>query len=243
MSQYQDEESKFPLYLSIPGLTQVKEMDVMFSSSIPSALLPALPFAFFTSTLDYVSPITVQANSPPPNITMSKYYYQDHLDDIKRNFEDVRALGGSTAEEWFKGLEGTGKDMLADALRWERWDAEGGISRVQAFRVAKPEVLPNSFSLPEVQATAKDPPSVPVPVQSNHAFQAGASSFAGSQPMAAPPAPLQAYPIPSPASGGPFYPGYAPGVPQPATQYGMGPPGAHPQSGVYPAPVALSHLC
>ena len=210
----------------------------MFSSSIPSALLPALPFAFFTSTLDYVSPITVQANSPPPDITLSKFYYQDHLDAIKRKFEDVRALGGSTAEEWFKGLEGTGKDMLADALRWERWDAEGGISRVQAFRVAKPEVLPNLISFPEAQASAVVPPSISVPVQSNHAFQPAVSFFAGSQPMAAPPVPSQAYPIPSPASGGPFYPGYAPGVPQPAIQYGMGPPGTHPQSGMQSASVA-----
>ena len=129
-------------------------MDVMFSSSIPSALLPALAFGFFTPSFDYVSPVSLRTSSPPPNIPISKYYFQPHLEAIKGKFEEVRALGGAAAEEWFKGLENTGKEKLADALRWEQWDHEGGLQKMLALRVQKL----NSSPLP--QALPSPPPQL-----------------------------------------------------------------------------------
>lgn len=189
----------------------------MFSSSIPAALLPALPFAFFTTSLDYISPVSLRTNPPPPDVSMSKYYYQSHLDEIKQKFEEVRALGGATAEEWFKGLEGTGKDRLADALRWEQWDWEGNLQRLHAFEVVKPHVC-----------TTKSSPTTE-PVQAQESQVQGQELTASSLPRPS----FEAQPQGQPSA---FPPAFAPlSSPAPAlspgqTQYGMGapPPGAQP---------------
>ena len=203
-------------------------MDVMFSSSIPSALLPALPFGFFTTTLDYISPIVLQANSPPPNVTMSKYYFQDHLDEIKRKFEEVRNLGASTAEEWYKGLEGTGRERLADALRWERWDAEGGVQQVHAFRVARSKP-PATYS-PVATSLLHQPPST---LQLNTPSQPPAlTSPAVTQPLTLSHLPPQPYQHGPPGFPLPYHPGFAPGMPQPAMQYGMATSGAQSSPGM-----------
>ena len=61
---------------------------------------------------------------------MAKYYYKPHVQEIKRRFEDVKLLGSGSAEEWIKGLESEGKDRSQDPVRWEQWEAKGGLRKV-----------------------------------------------------------------------------------------------------------------
>ncbi|KAG5299270.1 hypothetical protein I7I50_07403 [Histoplasma capsulatum G186AR] len=111
-----------------------KEMDLLFSSNLPSMLIPSLPFAFFTSSMHFTSSVILRNNQPPGNISLTKYFYKAHVDDMRRKFEDVKLLGPAATEEWIKGLECNGKDKLADAARWEQWEASGGIRSIRFTR-------------------------------------------------------------------------------------------------------------
>ena len=110
-------------------------MDLLFSSTIPSFLLPALSFIFLTSSLHVVSSIALRNSSIPSGTEMTRHYYKSQIELLKQQFEKVKALGPGTAEEWVKGLEQDGKDMMSDAARWELWESKGGLRKVN-FRPA-----------------------------------------------------------------------------------------------------------
>ena len=52
----------------------------------------------------------------------------------------ARALGDAAAQEWYKGLEKSGKDRLADSARWEQWEATGGPQRLRSVQMAHSSV-------------------------------------------------------------------------------------------------------
>jgi hypothetical protein len=97
----------------------------MFSAS--SALMPGLPFAFFTPSLHFVTSLTLRNASRPPNLQLIKYYFQPQVDDLKRKLDGAKALSLGAAEEWYKGLEMSGEQRLAEAARWEQWETSGGL--------------------------------------------------------------------------------------------------------------------
>ncbi|KAL2391480.1 hypothetical protein RJ035_000229 [Blastomyces gilchristii] len=132
-----------------------KEMDLLFSSNLPSMLIPSLPFAFFTPSMHFISSITLRNNQPPGDISLTKRFYKVHIDDMRRKFEDVKSLGPAATEEWIKGLEGNGKDKLADAARWEQWEASGGIRSVRLSRGNRNEV---TWRLSSMDSGAKHQP-------------------------------------------------------------------------------------
>ncbi|EDN91783.1 hypothetical protein SS1G_07644 [Sclerotinia sclerotiorum 1980 UF-70] len=73
----------------------------------------------------------LQNGQPPSTTQITKYYFKKHVEDIKEEFESVKAMGSATIEEWLKGLEDRGKERRNDAARWERWEASGGIVRMK----------------------------------------------------------------------------------------------------------------
>lgn len=107
-----------------------KEIDLLLSSAIPSPLMAALPFIFLTNELHVLSSATLQTGQHPTSLQVTKHFYNFHVEEIKKEFEDVKAMGSATAEEWLKGLESRGRERRNDASRWERWEASGGISRM-----------------------------------------------------------------------------------------------------------------
>lgn len=108
-----------------------KEIDLLLSSTIPSPLMAALPFVFLTNELHVIPAATLQSGQQPPTVQIAKYFYQPYIERIKQEFEDVKALGQPTAEEWLKGLEGRGNEHRSDAGRWERWEASGGLIKMR----------------------------------------------------------------------------------------------------------------
>lgn len=120
---------------------------MLFSSS--SALLPALPFAFFTPSLNYVASITLRKEPPPTGLQLTKWYFRPQVADMKSKLDSVRELGAATAEEWFKGLELDGKEKSADTARWEHWEFAGGFQMIahnilQARHSQRPNIDPVS---------------------------------------------------------------------------------------------------
>jgi hypothetical protein len=108
-----------------------QEIDLLLSSSVPSPLIPALPFAFLTNDLHIVSPANLQNAQVPPHVQITKHFLKAHVEDIKAEFFRVKAMGSGATEEWIKGLDEQGKQKRVDASRWERWEANGGIQRMQ----------------------------------------------------------------------------------------------------------------
>ena len=100
---------------------------MLLSSSVPSVLMAALPFIFLTNELHVISSATLQNGQPPPTSQITKHFFKSHVEDIKKEFMEVKALGSATV----------GSVLLpccfdkADAARWERYDSTGGVERMR----------------------------------------------------------------------------------------------------------------
>ncbi|RSM18615.1 hypothetical protein CDV31_002544 [Fusarium ambrosium] len=134
----------FPFSVCICGTCLVKrstkELDVLLSSTIPSLLLPALPPIFVTDQLHVLPPRVMQTGALPPNTQVTKFFWSEHINQIKNEFEQVKVLGSAATEEWVKGLEIRGKQALADASRWEKWELAGGLNYVRvSLSTTKPD--------------------------------------------------------------------------------------------------------
>jgi hypothetical protein len=113
----------------------------MLSSSIPFPLMAALPFIFLTNELHVLPASTLPNGQHPSTIQIAKRYSNSQIEDIKQEFDNVKALGSATAEEWLKGLDERGKERKSDAARWERWESVGGVAnmRKEHHETPKPE--------------------------------------------------------------------------------------------------------
>jgi hypothetical protein len=110
-----------------------QEIDLLLSSSVPSVLMPALPFVFLTNELHIIPPTTLQNGQPPPTTQITKHFFQRHIEELKSEFSQVQSMGSAAAEEWIKGLEERGKQWRNDAARWEKWEASGGFARMRGL--------------------------------------------------------------------------------------------------------------
>ncbi|KAF5604881.1 hypothetical protein FPANT_1341 [Fusarium pseudoanthophilum] len=124
----------------------IKELELLLSSSFPSVLLPALPPVLVDADMHVIHPRAIQAGTVPPHIHVTKLFWSEHVEQIKLEFENVKALGSAAAEEWIKGLEIRGKQALADASRWEKWASTGGMAQFQAPKTAAKAEAPFSFT-------------------------------------------------------------------------------------------------
>jgi hypothetical protein len=102
--------------------------------------MSALPFIFFTNELHVIPLATIQSGQPPQAISIAKTFFQSQIDDIQREFTEVKTMGSATAEEWFKGLDDRGKEKRNDAARWEKWEITGGVGRM---RITEPHEFGN----------------------------------------------------------------------------------------------------
>ncbi|RFU33371.1 hypothetical protein B7463_g2962, partial [Scytalidium lignicola] len=109
----------------------IKEIDLLLSSSVPSPLMAALPFVFFTNDLHVIPQTTLETGQPPSAIQITKHFLKQHVEQIKQEFFEVKSIGSAAAEEWLKGLDDRGKERRNDALRWVRWEASGGLTRTR----------------------------------------------------------------------------------------------------------------
>ena len=133
-------------------------MDLFLSTDCPTFLLQALPFAFMSETNHYVPHSVLRNWTTRPTAPLIKRYYKPHIEEVKRQFEVAKELGTASAEEWIKGLARQGQERLEEVIRWEQWEAKGGLKRVNTRpkpqagnKVAKPETYsdrstPQSFA-------------------------------------------------------------------------------------------------
>ncbi|KAJ0121738.1 hypothetical protein J7T55_008905 [Diaporthe amygdali] len=101
-----------------------------YMSTLPT-LAAALPFVFVTQELHVISPATMERSQAPPNTSLTKLFWSEHVEALKQEFFSVKTMGTATVEEWLKGLEGRGHERRSDALRWENWAAANGLSQMK----------------------------------------------------------------------------------------------------------------
>jgi hypothetical protein len=143
-----------------------QEIDLLLSSSVPSPLIPALPFILLTPELHVIASIALQNGPPPPQIQYAKQFYKPHVEDIKLEFFKVKAMGSGTAEEWLKGLDNRGKDIRNDVARWERFEHIGALQRMRDQEMAeKQEVILKAK--PQLQLNLPAQPTITRPIQLN----------------------------------------------------------------------------
>ncbi|KAL9595283.1 MAG: hypothetical protein Q9219_006536 [cf. Caloplaca sp. 3 TL-2023] len=122
------------------GPGEETEVDLLLSSACPSFLLPALPFAFVSSSMNYIPNSILRESAAPSATKIVKRFYNPHVQQIQEKLDRVRELGTASAEEWSKGLVEEGRERINDAVRWEQWEAKGGLKRVNMRPQAKPIV-------------------------------------------------------------------------------------------------------
>lgn len=116
--------------------------------------MSALPAVFLTDKL-HVVPAQVMQNNPS-HLKLTKVFWTEHVDAIRTEFNAVKLLGHAAAEEWIKGLENRGKQITADASRWEKWSLSGGVRRMKfASATANTDVF-NDESLGQASIDPKD---------------------------------------------------------------------------------------
>lgn len=80
--------------------------------------------------MDCVSTSDIQTATHSPHIRITKHYWKSHIESIRKRFEEVKNLGSGPVEEWIKGLEEERNGRVQDAMRWEQWEAKGGLKKV-----------------------------------------------------------------------------------------------------------------
>lgn len=66
--------------------------------------------------------MTLRQQQPPPDLKLTKYHYGPDVEELENQLVEVQALGTAAAEEWFKGLQSSGKKRQDDAERLEHWE-------------------------------------------------------------------------------------------------------------------------
>lgn len=104
---------------------------MLLSSTVPSTLIPALPFVHITKELHVVSLSTIEQGQLPANVQVTKLFLASDVQEIKQEFISVKALGSGTVEEWSKGLEHRGQSRLNESRKWEKWANTGSLQQIR----------------------------------------------------------------------------------------------------------------
>ncbi|TLD33461.1 hypothetical protein PspLS_00453 [Pyricularia sp. CBS 133598] len=150
----------------------VKEIDLLLSSSTPSALMVAIPFVLLTDRLDAYSASMAERGQLPKEAQYTKLFWKECVDRLKKEFLEVKALGMATTEEWLKGLEDRGVELRQDSSRWENYASSGGIDRLRSklYIGYEPGVIEtSSTSMP-------DQPHISEPANRQPTITSGASA-------------------------------------------------------------------
>ncbi|KEF59041.1 uncharacterized protein A1O9_03884 [Exophiala aquamarina CBS 119918] len=116
----------------------IKESELLLSSSNASILRPGLPFAIFSSSMDYIPSTVLQQMDPPPQLKVTKYYYIPQLDEMQLRMKEVQGFGPAATEGWYKGLEEMGQLLNADAARLDQWELQGGFAKLSHLKAIGP---------------------------------------------------------------------------------------------------------
>ncbi|KAK4957161.1 hypothetical protein LTR10_005119 [Elasticomyces elasticus] len=101
----------------------LKDVEILVSPA--AALRSGLAYAFRTPDLHFVPEVQrLQPGGIPSHLRVAKVYYKPHIQAIIEEHDEIQGFGDGAAGEWQKGLANKGKEKMADAARWERWEQQ-----------------------------------------------------------------------------------------------------------------------
>lgn len=106
-----------------PCLGRLTDSDISLFQSQYRNLLPGLPFAFLTPELHLVTSTVRKQQEIPAKIRAGKVFFSTDVKNLYLEYQEAQELGAGAVEEWQKGLKGLGDTLMADAGRWEKWEA------------------------------------------------------------------------------------------------------------------------
>ena len=95
--------------------------------------------------MNYIPNALLRESTVPPSLDLFKRFYKPHVQQIRQRLDDVQELGTASADEWSKGLGEEGRERMNEVLRWEQWEAKGGLKKVNArppVKAAAPVAIP-----------------------------------------------------------------------------------------------------
>jgi hypothetical protein len=92
----------------------------------------------------------------PDHLRVAKIYYKPDLEAVQNEEINAKLFGEGAAHEWHQGLTMRGKDAMADANRWARWEKHLRAEQQSAIGFSLAYVLKDrdsaSFQHPAVQS-------------------------------------------------------------------------------------------
>ncbi|KAK0730546.1 hypothetical protein B0H67DRAFT_548476 [Lasiosphaeris hirsuta] len=110
--------------------TSIKEVDLLLSPSIPTAIVPALPVVYLTQELHVLPSTSLEQGQPPTDIQVTKLFSPSDVEPLKQEFLAVKDMGSGTVDEWLKGLGGRGTNLRNQTSKWEKWESSGGLAKL-----------------------------------------------------------------------------------------------------------------
>ena len=132
-----------------------QEVDLYLLPDYPAFLLEGIPFALVSADSNYIKHHLAPNFTASPALGWKKYYYKPMVHEIKKEFDEARALGSASAAEWIKGLAGRGQKCLEEIIRWEQWESKGGLKKVNA-RHSSRSGISAAMSIRKVRISPKD---------------------------------------------------------------------------------------
>jgi hypothetical protein len=138
----------------------------LFSSSVPSFLLPALPYTFLCEGKHYVHSYTVKNSTHPQDVLLSKVYYKPIVESIKDQFNRIKTENPDTAKSWVEKLEKKNEARAERVLKWELWETKGGLKKVNVRPGAKRSPAPR-----QAMGQAPPPSKTPTSIAPSHSYK------------------------------------------------------------------------
>jgi hypothetical protein len=85
---------------------------------------------FLTPDLNVVYPQAIRNSQVPTSVQLTKVYWPTQVEGLQAELEAVKRFGPAATEEWIKGLEARGAEIIHGASRWERWYLSGGVHQM-----------------------------------------------------------------------------------------------------------------
>lgn len=136
----------------------IKEIDLLLSSEFSSPLKAGLPYVFITNGLQVIPQSTLEISQPPPKAEIAKYYYNQDVEDLKKEFERVKTLEPHRVETWLIELESRGKSHIENSSKWAEWAA--GIGSTEGSEGDSHSIISLQSRLTDITMSSVNPAGV-----------------------------------------------------------------------------------
>ncbi|PHH68412.1 hypothetical protein CDD82_572 [Ophiocordyceps australis] len=132
-----------------------KEALLYLTPGFPTFLLSGIPMLWMTPQVEVVPTHILHKEPALVHGKVTKFFFRQHVLDIKADFESVKTTSPAVADEWIKGLESQGQRRVADVSRWERWHRSGGVLEMRNSWPEKHKTVVGEARQPPAHAEAK----------------------------------------------------------------------------------------